>query len=176
MHPRVSNAIRKILRAALLLSAAFGTLVSLGLSATGYRQVEKNKLVFADFKDRVSAVRVFIRDVGRLPGESELAEITAALPVREFKYKYELADSPEKMVHINKLGNWPKGGWALYFWRGEWHEWYSSWNDHYYMEDQLSLWGFAGPFIIGAAVFSALCFFAARHKLLQGRTDALPLR
>lgn len=109
-------------------------------------QNAKNLLVLADMKDRVQAVRDFQRQNARFPDKEELAHLSRALPVRYHLYDYYLSFSPLSGDREYPKG-WPSaGGWVLCFWRGEWSEYYSSWDDRYSLSVQLTAWddyGFA---------------------------------
>jgi hypothetical protein len=168
----ISNSVRILIRAVFIVVGVFCVSVSALLFLAGSKQVAKNKAVFADMKDCVSAVQAFAIKEGRLPDHNEFTNIIATLPIRYHRYNYELSDSPEKArIQIEGLKSWPKGGWVLYFWRGEWHEWYSSWNGRYSMANQLTIWNFGGPIIIGAALLGLGCFFAIQHKRLRKNTE-----
>ena len=91
-------------------------------------QLAKNIEVRADMRDRIAAVHSFIAREHRLPTEDEFTSISALLPTRYTNYQYEInagfPDAPSP----------PKEGldqhyWTLSFWRGEWAEHYSSWDD-----------------------------------------------
>jgi hypothetical protein len=163
-----SNAVRLIVKGSLIVCGVFCVLVSALLLSIGSKQAAKNKTVLADMKDRVSAVQAFASKEGRLPDRKEFTNLIASLPVRFTTFDYQLSDARETTpVKIEGLQTWPKGGWVLYFWRGEWFEWYSSWNDHYSLADQVTIWSFGGSFMIATGLVGLACFSALGHKRLR---------
>ena len=155
---------RWITLAACLLTAA----LSLIVLATGGKQVAKNRLVLADMQDRVTAIEAFQSREARLPSAGELASISQTLPVRYFQYDYQLDTTAGGGVDSGYPQGWPaSGGWVLWFWRGEWAEYYSSWDRHYTLGDQLSWWAFSWPGILGFAIAAGLLLLS-RLPLLRG--------
>ena len=149
----------------ILISIALGGLSCL-LLLMSWKQINKNQKVLADMKDRVVAIRGFQKDHERLPTKNELEGISRSLPVRYTAYDYELQTSSNGMLSIT---NWPQsGGWALSFWRGEWTEYYTSWNEEYSLTQQASWWGFCGPLLF-CPVVAVLLFFTSRLRVLQSK-------
>jgi hypothetical protein len=128
------------------------SLVVLFLSAP---QISKNRLDLLDMRACIEAVKGFQKERHRLPGGEEFRILSASLPSRN---EYWLATTPEECA-IQMPGGWKAGGWAMWYWRGEWNEYYSSWNDFYSLTDQASWWGFCG-FLLFLPIL-ALLFLAA---------------
>ena len=156
--------------------AAFGPL-------THKTQNAKNFIVLADMKERVEAVREFQRQKARLPTDEELAALSSALPVRLHRYEYHI-EASKGSSDPDYPQNWPAtGGWVLSFWRGEWWEYYSSWDDRYTLSKQLTAWdgyGFPLAVAIGLVLVSRVGFLQDRKKQPNKRTTdnsgASPLR
>ena len=153
----------------LILAVLFALIAALGAFGplTHKTQNAKNLLVLADMKDRVQGVREFQRQNARLPSNEEIAVLSSALPVRHFRYQYQIETSP--ISHDRDFPkNWPAaGGWVLSFWRGEWREYYSSWDDRYTLSTQLTAWddyGFPLVVAIGLVLFSRLSFLRNKKK------------
>lgn len=162
----------------LLLAALFGLVAALAAFGplTHKTQNAKNLVVLADMKDRVQVVREFQRKNERLPSKEELAALSSALPVRYFRYDYQIETS--KVSHDPDYPhNWPAtGGWVLMFWRGEWWEYYSSWDDRYTLSKQLTAWdnyGFPVAVAIGLVLLSRVGFLQDRKRQQpnQSNTD-----
>jgi hypothetical protein len=139
-------------------------MIFLGLSGfvlLSAKQVHKNQLEFADMKDRVAAVEKFESKNNRPPSKEELPSVLAGLPVRYSETQYKFASTPD-YCPIKVPGGWPNtSGWILYFWRGEWYEYYTSWNKHYTLAEQATWWGFCGPMLfcpVAAVLFIGLSF------------------
>ncbi len=146
-----------------------------------FSQVQKNKMLLADMKDVVTAINSFKEKVGRLPTDDELSKIEDSLP-RRYSLRYDFnfgpppsqpgEDYPEKALN---------GGWIIWYWRGEWSEFYSSWDNHYSLEDQVSPSSFYGPFIwapVASVIFLGLAFLPALkrpNKTLQLTPSRLAL-
>ena len=129
-----------------------------------WKQINKNQKILADMKDRVVAIRGFQKDRERLPTKNELKSISSSLPLRYTTYDYELQTSSKGMLSRT---NWPQsGGWALSFWREEWTEYYTSWNEEYSLTQKASWWGFCGPLLV-CPVVGALLFFTSRLPALR---------
>jgi hypothetical protein len=153
VRPVSRSAIRRVILSVAIIIA----LLSLLDIAGGWRQIAKNRSVLADMEARVSAIKEFQRAEGRLPSETELAGISERLPTRYFGYDYQLDTRPGGRVDSGYPTGWPaSGGWVLWFWRGEWAEYYSSWDGHYTLRDQLSWWAFCWPSVIALAAAVAL--------------------
>ena len=153
----------------LLLAALFGLFAVLAAFGplTHKTQNAKNLVVLADMKDRVQAVREFQRQNARLPSNQEIAALSSVLPIRYFRYEYQIETSPiSRDPDFPK--NWPTaGGWVLSFWRGEWKEYYSSWDDRYTLSTPLTLcdgYGFPLAVAIGLVLMSRLSFLQNRKK------------
>ena len=176
MHSNVSHRSRFIVRSAFVLAGASLVLISSLLFLGTFTQNEKDQAVFADMKDRVAAVRTFTAREGRLPNDIEFSSLIASLPVRYYRYDYKLSDSPEKTsLAIEGLGKESKGGWVLYFWRGEWHEWYSSWNDHYSLANRSTLWKSERIVMCWIGLFGVGFLVLSRHKRLRNGRGAKEL-
>jgi hypothetical protein len=142
--------------------------LSLIVVAAGANQVAKNRRVLADMEDRVAAIEALQSREARLPSTDELASISQTLPVRYFQYDYHLDTTAGGGADPSYPQGWPaSGGWVLWFWRGEWAEYYSSWDRHYTLGDQLSWWAFCWPGIIGFAIAAGLLVLS-RSPLLRG--------
>ena len=101
----------------------------------------------------------------RLP--KRLASISEAQPVRYHQYDYHLDTTAGGGVDSGYPQGWPaSGGWVLWFWRGEWAEYYSSWDGHYTLADQLSWWDFCWPNLVGFAIAAGLLLLS-RLPLLR---------
>lgn len=147
----------------LLLAIVFSGLSCLLLLSA--KQISKNRLELADMRDRVGAVRRFQTEQGRLPNDKEFRTLCTSLPVRYFSFQYYIASKPEDCT-IQIPEGWKSGGWVMWYWRGEWFEHYSSWDDYYTLAEQASWWGFCGimvffPFI---ALLSFALWFATALK------------
>jgi hypothetical protein len=159
---------RRIARWIILVACLLTAALSLIVVAAGLKQVAKNRLVLADMQDRVTAIEAFQSREARLPSVDELASISQALPVRYFDYDYQLDTTADGGVDSGYPRGWPaSGGWVLWFWRGEWAEYYSSWDRHYTLVDQLSWWAFSWPGSIGFAIAAGLLLLS-RLPLLRG--------
>jgi hypothetical protein len=144
------------------------TALSLLIVGTSGKQIAKNRLVLADMQDRVSAIEGFQSREGRLPTAGELASMSQTLPVRYLQYDYELQTRPGGGIDSDYPQGWPaSGGWILSFWRGEWTEYYSSWDRHYTLADQLSWWAFSWPGVVGFGIAAGLLLLC-RSPLLRG--------
>jgi len=169
------NFLRILIRCLLL---ALG-IIFLGLSGVvllSGEQIHKNQLELADMNDRVGAVEKFEIKNNRPPTKEELPNVLAGLPVRYFANGYELAATPEDCP-ITIPGGWPKTpGWVLYFWRGEWYEYYTSWNKHYTLAEDATWWGFCGPMLfcpVAAALFVGLSFLPVLKRRKVRPTQAV---
>ena len=125
-------------------------IIFLGLSSLmlllSSKQIHKNQLQFADMQDLVAAVEKFELKNNRVPTKHEFTNLLVGLPIR-YPEAYEFASSPEE-CHVQIAGGWPKApGWVIYYWRGEWYEYYSSWNKQNTLAEQATWWGFCGPLL-----------------------------
>jgi hypothetical protein len=93
----------------------------------------------------VRSVREFKAKAGRLPTNEDLYQLSGYY----FGQPPPSPGAPE--LHV------PPGGWIIWYWRGEWPEYYTSWDDHYSLEEGLSLWGFCRPLTF-MPVAAVLCF------------------
>ena len=133
--------------------------ISLLVLLVSGKQISQNRLELADMQDRVEAVKKFQKEQGHLPTDDELRVLPSCLPIRHFGNEYRVASNSRDCA-IKIPEEWPKsGGWVMWFWRGEWHEYYSSWNNHYTLAEQASWWGFCGVLLFLPVV--AISFFAA---------------
>ena len=118
-------------------------------------------MLLADMRDVVAAIKSFQQRSGRLPTDAELSKIEDALP-RRYPLKYDFCfGAPPSQPGENYPSEAKNGGWMIWYWRGEWSEFYSSWDDHYSLEDQADFWRFCGPLIWApptAAAFFVLGF------------------
>ncbi len=150
-----------ILRLLFLALACLCGLLSL-LVALSAKQIEKNKMILADMRDCVRAIQEFDKKSGRLPTDSELKVIAESVPQRYLSgHSYYFSTPP---VHT---GGENKKGWMIEVWRSEWAETYTSWNNHFSVEEGASWWGFCGPLLftpIGAMGFGVLFFRTFRTR------------
>ena len=145
---------KKAIRIILLVLAVIFGLVSL-LIPLSSSQVSKNKKLLADMQDCVREVREFEKKFGSLPTEEELGKIEDSLPRRySLRYGFRFGAPPSQPGMIYPKAKPESEGWMIWYWRGEWSEYYSSWDDHYSLEEQASWWGFCGPLLF-APVISA---------------------
>ena len=115
------------------------------------KQIEKDKRFIEDkIKPRVAFVDSFKKLNGRLPSQHEFKiwqhsflyhdcqtkPFTDSL-IREIdscemdgEYIRSENDIPDELKPLPKNIDWSKN-YALYIWRGEWSEYYTSWNNHY---------------------------------------------
>jgi hypothetical protein len=148
---------RSAIRRILITAASIVALVALLDVAGSRRQIAKNRSILADMQDRVAAIEEFERKEARLPSETELSEISERLPTRYFRYDYQLDTRSGGAIDAGYPTGWPvSGGWVLWFWRGEWAEYYSSWDRHYTLSEQLSWWAFSWPSVSALAAAVAL--------------------
>lgn len=123
-------------------------------------QLTKNRKIYCDFNDRIQAVYEFRIRAGRLPTESELDQLSAMLPIRHSGFDYEinttLAEVPQPMP-----GNLNGDNWTLSFWRGEWSEYYLTWNGVNTLEWQSSFFRMSTTFVFPPLIASIGCFLGA---------------
>jgi hypothetical protein len=171
---------RRLLRVGVLGLAVVFALLALPIPHSA-SQVRKNRTLLADMQDAVNAIKQFQRDSGRLPNAEELTEIEKRLPRRySLPYAFHFGAPPAgPEEHLPSEAR--NGGWILWYWRGEWAEWYTSWDDHYSLAEQTSLWRFCGPLI--AAPFGAVLFLALgslpyfrRKPAEPSKANALPVQ
>jgi hypothetical protein len=152
----MKTAIRIIL---MVLTVLFG-LVSLFIPLSS-SQVAKNKNLLADMQDCVRAIKEFEKKFGRLPTEEELGKIEDSLPRSySLRYGFRFGVPPSQRDMSYPKARPESEGWMIWYWRGEWSEYYSSWDDHYSLEEQASWWGFCGPLLFAPVI--AVGFFALR--------------
>jgi len=172
----VNNLIRLLIRC-LLFGLGMIFLALSGVLFLSAKQIHKNRLVLADMQDRVAAVEKFESKSNRLPTREEFPGLLTDLPVRNHAYNYEFASSSNDCP-FNVPGGWPQtSGWAIYFWRGEWEEFYTSWNKHYTLTEQSTWWGFCGPLLfcpVAAVCFIAASFLPVLRKRRAGIKNASP--
>ena len=151
------------MRAIFIIIGVIASFFSL-LVLVGIGQVEKNRKVAADLADRADAVRKFVAQTQRLPTETELEGLSASLPTRyPPRYHYSLnASIPEAPRSPN--GTLDTTNWVLSFWRGEWSDYYCSWNGYSSVGAQTSILGFCGPFIVAPLVAVGSFYAAHRRK------------
>ena len=160
---------RRIARRIILAACLLTTALSLIEVAGGPKQVAKNRRTLADMQERIAAIEAFQSKEARLPSDEELARIDQGLPVRDSRFNYWLDTTPYRVAQPGYPQGWPaSGGWVLRLWRGEWEEYYSSWDRHYTLGDQLSWWAFSWPGFIGFAIAGVL-FLLSRLPLLRSR-------
>jgi hypothetical protein len=159
----------RILMRCLLLALG---MIFLGLSVLlllSGQQIRKNRLELADMQDRVAAVEKFELKNNRPPSKEEFQSVIAGLPVR-YSVNYKFAPTPAD-CQITVPGGWPKTtGWVIYYWRGEWYEYYTSWDKHYTLAQEATWWGFCGQVLFSpvvAGMFIGLSFLPSfRRKKL----------
>jgi hypothetical protein len=132
------------LRIALFVLAAACGLISLMIPAS-FSQVRKNKMLLADIRDIVVAIKTFNLANGRLPTDDELSKIEDSVPRRySLKYNFRFGAPPAQAGEHYPTEEKARG-WMIWYWRGEWSEFYSSWDDHYSIETQTNVWAFCKP-------------------------------
>lgn len=171
-----SKRIRILIRC-LLLGIGMIFLGLSGILVLSAKQIHKNKLELADMKDRVAAVEKFEFKNNRLPTKDEFPSLLIGLPVR-YAEVYEIA-STSRDCPFEVAGGWPNTpGWVIYFWRGEWYDYYTSWNKHYTLAEQATWWGFCGPMLfcpVAAVLFIGLGFLPVLRQKLPGVRGASSL-
>jgi hypothetical protein len=140
---RLGIMLRAFIRFLLLTLGTIILIISGLMLLLSRKQIHKNRLELADMRDRVAAVEKFELKNNRLPAKDEFQALLAALPSRYGKHAYEIASSDNCPIIVS--GDSPKTpGWVIFFWRGEWFEYYCSWNKYYTLTEQASWWGFCG--------------------------------
>ena len=171
------------IRVLLLVLAVFFGLVSL-LIPLSSSQVAKNKKLLADMQDCVRAIKDFEKKSGWLPTQEELGKIEDSLPRRySLRYGFRFGAPPSQPDMSYPKDRPLSEGWMIWYWRGEWSEYYSSWDDHYSLDEQASWRGFCGPLLFAplvAAAFLALRMIPALRKeepnqTLQRTPDTKPV-
>ena len=148
------------LRFVFLTLAVLFSLMSL-LIPLSASQIAKNKMLLADMRDCVRSIKEFEKNFGRLPSEEELGKIEDSLPRRySLRYGFRFGAPPSQTDMSYPKARPESEGWMIWYWRGEWSEYYSSWDDHYSLEHQASWWGFFGPLLF--APLGAVIFFCIR--------------
>jgi hypothetical protein len=178
---QTDNRIKRMLRLIVRIFLIVFGMIFLGLSSLvllSGKQINKNRLELADMRDRVAVVEKFELKNNRPPSKKEFQDLLVGLPVRYFAETYEFA-STEAECPVNAPGGWPKTpGWTIYFWRGEWYEYYTSWNKHYTLEEQSTWWRFCGPFLfcpIAAALLLGSSFLPVFRPTRARANNAHPL-
>jgi hypothetical protein len=136
---------RRVLPSCVFVAGLFLTLLSVLILGTSSNQIRKNKIALSDMQAVVQRIREFKTRAGRLPTEEELHHLGAS----GFRFGAPPRGSAPEL-HAQP------GGWIIWYWRGEWSEYYTSWDDHYSLEEGISLMSFCGPFFFLPAA-AALC-------------------
>jgi len=156
---------RRIIQFVFIVLTAISGLLSLMVLGTA-QQISKNRGELADMKDRVQAIQDFHNRNSRFPSHEELKQLSDSLRTRWYRKEYYLDISPRENTRTGYPSNWPAtGGWVLSFWRGEWDEYYSSWDDHYTLADKLSWWYYNGPLMFSPLLF--LLFLGSSYALKE---------
>lgn len=127
----------------------------------GTHQSFKNLRINRDFKAAVSRVQDFRSEKGRLPTDLEMAAITAKLPVRGHQFDYEL-NITHSLIPLPPGSVLNDEVWTLSFWRGEWREYYLSWNGYNSLDWQSSWFMFCGLQSLPTLLLSWLCLSGAK--------------
>ncbi|RLS39288.1 MAG: hypothetical protein DWH81_08735 [Planctomycetota bacterium] len=149
------------LRVLLLLIGWTGLVFTAIWVFVGTHQSFKNLRINRDFKAAVSCVQDFRSVTGKLPTDIELAMLTAKLPVREHRFNYEV-NSTLSLVPQPAGGELNNTVWTLSFWRGEWAEYYLSWNGYNSLDWQSSWLLFCGLQSLPTLFLSWACLAGAR--------------
>src|SRR4030095_8756336 len=154
---------KALMRTLAVIAIAFSLLVG-GLIG---RQIFKDNLVLADMRDRVVAVREFQSKEGRLPSETELADISSKQLRRYHDYDYRISTFTKQFSDSRFQKQWPaSGGCVLSFCRGEWNEYYTSWDDRYTLLDGLSILSYRTFWLAACGVVVAtLLLLASRRNI-----------
>lgn len=123
-------------------------------------QLSRNRKVHGDFMDRVQLVSDFRNKEGRLPTDIELNQLSGSLPVRFFRYNYEINTTLSKVTRPPH-GELSVDNWTLSFWRGEWSEYYLSWNGENTLDWQASGFRMGGTFVLPPLIITIGCFLGA---------------
>jgi type II secretory pathway pseudopilin PulG len=154
--------IKRVVRYLLIALAVLLCLISL-IIPLGSMQVSKNSRELSDMKECVQAVEHFNRENGRLPTSKELEQLSAGLSSTHRTHQYEITTSSWDFSEISNTIWSSSGGWAIYYWRGEWYEYYTSWNNLYSLSKNASLWGFFGPTLF-LPVIAVFLFYISRAQ------------
>src|SRR5262245_43036459 len=104
-------------------------------------QIAKNKMELADMQDCVHAIKDFEKKSGRLPTDEELGKIQDSIPRRyHLRYGFKIGAPPSQAAIKLPTPSAASTGWMIWYWRGEWAEWYTSSDDHYSLLEQASWW------------------------------------
>ena len=121
-------------------------LISLLILAS-VNQVNKNEMLLTDVRSIVAAIYAFKQTNDRLPTVSELSTLEDSVPRRyPLKYNFKFGVPPSQPGE-NYPTQLKAGEWIIWYWRGEWSEYYSSWDNHYSLEEQTDLWNFCKPIL-----------------------------
>ncbi len=130
----------------------------------GISDTYNNRNITAALLDRAEAVKQFVARAHRLPDNKELNALFEGLPShRAPGYQYTLNISlPDSPLPPNGVSDTSQ--WTLSLWRGEWNEYYCSWNGYISLTTQTAnIWKVCGPCI--PAPFAAVgCFYAAHRR------------
>ena len=165
-HPQIFVRPLKLLARSILLALAiiFGFISAL-IPFTG-GQIQKNRLLLADMRDRVDAVREFHTRNLRLPTQREFTPLSASLPARSHLYDYQINQSGSSNDPFAPRESPYAGGWTLSIWRGEWNDFYSSWDNRYTLSDRLSYRAFWG-WLLWSPLLAIGLLFLRRHRFLR---------
>jgi len=143
------------------------------------KQINKNRLQLAEMQECVGKVEAFRSQNHRLPTKEEFHGILAGLARHNVSLgEFELSSTPQDCP-IQVPGGWPNAsGWVMYYWRGEWYEYYTSWNNRYTLTEQASWWGFCGPMLfspLAAVLFIGSSFLPALRRKKARTENPSPL-
>jgi hypothetical protein len=148
-------------RAIAIVIAVFSVMVFV----MGRTQTARNRMLLADMRDRVDAVRAFQSKEGRLPSESEVASISRELPWRSDDYPYYIYTAPDQFRDSRFQSEPPaSGGWVLAFWRGESHAYYCSWDDYYNLSDELSVWSYSITWFAALGLATSVAYLLVNKR------------
>jgi hypothetical protein len=123
----------------------------------------KNRHVLDGMREQVQGIQEFERIHGRLPTNGPGGGPNVHKGGRSSLYY--LFTRPGQFSDERFRGKWPAhGGWVLGLWRGEWFEYYTSWNDHYTVADAVSVWGIL-DFWLALAAFAVTATIPFRQRM-----------
>jgi hypothetical protein len=136
----------KTLRYILFIIAALFGISAIPIPCT-IVQISKNMAELANMRDVVKAICVFQENNNRLPDNNELSKLSHSLPgYSGCTINYDIQTMPEA-IDGQQIANWPaSNAWMITYWKGEWNERYTSWNNKYSLEDKLTWRYYWKPF------------------------------
>jgi hypothetical protein len=177
VYHKLIEKVRTFIRFLLLTLGIFILIISGLMLLLSSKQIHKNRLELAAMRDRVAAVEKFELKNNRPPAKDEFQGLLAVLPSRYGRHPYEIASTSDDCP-IKVSGDWPKtSGWVLYFWRGEWYEYYCSWNKYHTLTGQASWWGFCGIILfmpLVGCVLIAGSFIPALNRKIDRAKNTSP--